>query len=413
MRMIRRKGVGMSTPGPSLNWEDLKKDFPLLKRRVNGKPLTYLDSAATSLTPVSVVEAMNEYYERFNANIHRGIHKLSEEATEMYEAARAETASFINAPPQEVVFTKNATESLNTVAKSLELGRDDNVVLTVMEHHSNLVPWLARAEKEGFQVRFIPLKGHSLDLEEARSLIDENTKAVSVVHVSNVLGVENPVRKIFSKAKAVGAVTVLDASQSAPHRELDAEDLLADVLAFSSHKALGPTGVGVLRIARKAQRLFKPLTHGGGAVKSASEKGFELLEFPHSFEAGTPNVAGVIGHAEALRYLKKLGLRNVESFNQGLAEAAEEILLRKGAAVYAEGCAKTMVAFNLPKVHPHDVSELLSEEGVAIRAGHHCALPLHKALGLNASCRASFHAYNDQEDLERFSHALEKVKKLL
>ncbi|MFC1649056.1 aminotransferase class V-fold PLP-dependent enzyme [Nanoarchaeota archaeon] len=387
------------------------KDFPILERKVNGKSLVYLDSAATSLTPKQVVSAMNDYYENYNANINRGIHQLGEEATEMYELARKKIARFVNS--EELIFTKSTTDTLNILAHALSQGLDkkDNVVLTEMEHHSNLVPWQQMAKK-GFELRFAPVNDGVLDIDAMQQLVDDKTAVVSVVHASNFLGTINPVNEIAKIAHDNDALVVLDAAQSVPHMPVDMKKLGADFIAFSGHKMMGPTGIGALCASKELLEKLPPVMFGGGMIKSVSYKETSFADIPDRFEPGTPNIAGAVGFGAAVDYLKSYGMEKVEKHNHSLANSTMDLLSDIGADVYGPAERTGLVSFNLPGMHAHDVSTLLDEKGIAIRAGHHCVMPLHDKMGLTASCRASFHIYNKDSELDALKEALLSAKEV-
>ncbi|MCX8199843.1 MAG: SufS family cysteine desulfurase [Candidatus Micrarchaeota archaeon] len=393
---------------------DYKKDFPILER------FHYLDSAATSLKPIQVIEAEMEYYKEYPANVHRGVYKLSERATEMFERTRDSTARMFGAKSREVIFTRNTTESLNLLAATLGnsvLRKGDTVLLTAMEHHSNIVPWLMLKERVGIRVEFVELEGQSLDYEDFKAKVGKyNPKVVSFMHASNVLGTINDAAKIIKLAKRSGAITIMDCAQSAPHIKVDFSRLGVDYIAFSAHKLLGPTGVGVL-IGKESQlEELPPFMGGGSMIREVSRQGFKPAELPQKFEAGTPNIAGVIGFGAALDYIKKVGFGKIESVEKGLLayilKRARELGYIKVYSSQDVGNAVGIFAFNVDGVHPHDVSALLDEANVCIRAGHHCAQPLHSQLGINYTARASLYFYNTKEDVDALFCGLENVKKV-
>ncbi len=390
------------------------KDFPILSEEVNGNRLVYLDNAATSLTPKQVTEAMEEYYHEYNANIHRGIHDLSQEATRRYEEAHEKVADFVNAEPQEIIFTKNTTESINIVAYSLasKLGPGDNVVLTEMEHHSNLVVWQQLAKKHGFEVRYCAVEDGDLDMQGMEEMIDENTKIVSVVHVSNFLGTVNPVERVGELAEENNALFVIDAAQSAPHMSLDVRELKADFLAFSGHKMLGPTGIGVLYGREELLEQMQPFNYGGDMIREVSYEDTTFNQLPWKFEAGTPNIAGGIGLGAAVDYLRDYGMEEVQKHSVELAREAQEMLEEIGAEVYGPEDRAGLVSFNLDDIHPHDLSQVLNDYGIAVRGGHHCVMPLHKKMDISASCRASFYLYNKEEDIEALKKGLLEAREV-
>ena len=402
-----------------LDTEKIRADFPILKRKVHGKPLAYLDNAATSQKPQQVIDAITEYYAEFNANIHRGIHRLSEEATEMYEDAGRKTASFINAgSSEEIIFTKNATESLNLLAYSLtaNLEKNDEIVISQMEHHSNLVPWQQIAKQRGFILKYIKINNDgTLNEDSINSAITKKTKIVSVTHVSNSIGTINPVREIAKISHENGAYFVVDGAQSVPHFETDVKEIGCDFLAFSSHKMLGPTGLGVLYGRKNLLEEMPPFLYGGGMIMEVTYENSTFKKLPWKFEAGTPNIAGSIGLGAAIDYLKKIGMKNIEAHDKKISKYAfEEISKIKGVKIYGPGYEQSgaMVSFNIDKVHPHDAASILDAEGIAIRASHHCCMPLMKMLGITGTARASFYLYNTFEEVDNLVEGIGKVKKV-
>jgi len=399
----------------------IRKDFPILERRVNGRPLVYLDNAATSQKPRCVIDALVDYYERYNANIHRGIHALSEEATAAYEGVRAKVAAFIQAPqPESVVFTRNTTEGINLVARSWggkHLGPGDEVVLTEAEHHSNLVPWQLIARETGARLRFIPiLDDGTLDMEAAARLIGPKTRMVSVAQMSNVLGTINPVGRLAEMAHAVGALMLVDGAQSVPHIPVSVADLGCDFLAFSSHKMLGPTGVGVLYGRLDLLEDMDPYMGGGSMIRSVALEESSWGEVPHKFEAGTPNIADTIAFGAAVDYLQDLDMENVRAHERELVGYALETLGElDGMRIFGPldpAIRGGVVSFYYDDIHPHDVGTVVDRDGVAIRAGHHCCQPLMRRLGVPATARASFYIYNTPEEVDVLVHALKKAKEL-
>ena len=402
-----------------LDTEKIRADFPILKRKVHGKPLAYLDNAATSQKPQQVIDAITEYYAEFNANIHRGIHRLSEEATEMYEDAGRKTASFINAgSSEEIIFTKNATESLNLLAYSLtaNLEKNDEIVISQMEHHSNLVPWQQIAKQRGFILKYIKINNDgTLNEDSINSAITKKTKIVSVTHVSNSIGTINPVREIAKISHENGAYFVVDGAQSVPHFETDVKEIGCDFLAFSSHKMLGPTGLGVLYGRKNLLEEMPPFLYGGGMIMEVTYENSTFKKLPWKFEAGTPNIAASIGLGAAIDYLKKIGMKNIEAHDKKISKYAfEEISKIKGVKIYGPGYEQSgaMVSFNIDKVHPHDAASILDAEGIAIRASHHCCMPLMKMLGITGTARASFYLYNTFEEVDNLVEGIGKVKKV-
>lgn len=397
----------------------VRADFPVLDRMINGKKLVFLDSAASSQKPLQVIEAIGNYYRTGHANVHRGIYRLSEEATGAYENARARTARFINAgSPKEVIFTRNTTESINLVANSwgrANLRAGDEILLTEMEHHANLVPWQLIAQEKGAKLRFIPItEDGQLDLSELDDVLTERTKLVAFTQASNVLGTLTPVRRITDIARAVGAITVVDGAQGAPHMPVDMQALGCDFYAFSSHKMCGPTGAGVLWGRRELLESMPPFMAGGEMIRRVELERSEWAEVPHKFEAGTPAIAEVIGLGAAVEYISALGMDAIRAHEKEItAYALERLAEVPGLTVYGPTDVELrggVAAFTLDDLHPHDVAAILDSEAVAVRAGHHCAMPLHKRLCLPATTRASFYIYNTPEEIDRLVEALYRVK---
>jgi len=401
-----------------VNVKKIREDFPILKRLVRGKPLVYLDNAATTQKPRAVIDALVDFYEKHNANVHRGVHTLSDEATQMVEDSRAKAARFINAPePECVIFTRNATESLNLVAhgwgrKFLKAG--DEVLLTELEHHSNLVPWQMLAVEKGVVLKHIPvLPDGTLDLGSLPNLLTKKTKLVSFTAASNALGTLIPVEKIVAAAKAVGAVTLVDASQWAPHLGLDVRKWGADFVAFSAHKMLGPTGIGVLWGKRELLDGMDPFLGGGDMIQRVWLDRFTANVLPHKFEAGTPNIADAVAFGPALDYLTKIGMDAIREHEVALTRRALEALKAEPeVVVYGPADLSQrggVVSFNVKGLHPHDVGTALDLEGVAVRAGHHCCQPLMGKLKCGGTARASFYLYNTEEEVDAFVGALRKA----
>ena len=399
---------------------DLRHDFPLLQRTMNNKPLVYLDNGATTQKPESVVRAICGYYGGCNANPHRGAYEISIQATDIYENARAKVQHFIHAPKaNEIIFTKNATEALNLVAYSYGLAfvqPGDEIVLTIAEHHSNLVPWQMVAKAKGAVLKYIYLeKDGNLSEEDIETKITEKTKIVAVTHVSNVLGLVNDVRKVVDKAHRVGAVCVVDGSQSVAQLAVDVQQLDCDFFAFSGHKLLSPMGIGVLYGREALLDKMPPFLMGGDMIEYVTEQDTTYAELPAKFEAGTQNVGGAAGLAAAIDYLEDFTFARVEAVERDLVAYALP-QLRELPYIELYGCDSTrdnktgIITFNVKDVHPHDVSTILDAKGVAIRAGHHCAQPLMRYLGQNATCRASFYLYNTREDVDRWIAALKTVR---
>ncbi len=397
--------------------EKVRGEFPILGREVNGKRLVYLDNAATSQKPRQVLEAVGEYYEQHNANIHRAVHRLAEEATASYEESRGKVARFLGAPDATgLVFTRGTTESINLVAHAWgrkNLREGDEVVLTETEHHSNLVPWQLAARATGSRLRFIPmLEDGTLDMEEADRLIGPRTKLVGCVHASNVLGTVNPVERLAEMAHEAGALMLVDGAQSAPHLPVDVGSLSCDFFACSGHKMLGPTGVGILWGRPEVLEEMDPFLGGGEMIREVHLDHSTWNDLPYKFEAGTMNIAGAIGLGAAVDYLDSLGMENVREHERRLGEYAyEKVSGMDGVTVYGPKENRTgLVSFSLPEVHPHDLSQLLDDEGVAIRSGHHCAQPLMRRLGVAATARASFYLYNTEEEVDALIEALQRAR---
>ena len=399
------------------------KDFPLLHTQMNGQPIAYLDNGATTQKPEQVIRALCGYYGGCNANPHRGAYELSVKATDIYENARARVAKFINAArPEEVIFTKNATEALNLVAYSYGLTNvqaGDEIVITVSEHHSNLVPWQHVAQVKGATLKYIYLEEDgNLSAADIETKITERTKIVAVTQVSNVLGLKNDVKTVVDKAHSVGAICVVDGSQSVPHMKVDVQAIDADFFAFSGHKLLSPMGIGVLYGKYALLDAMPPFLMGGDMIEYVEEQHTDFAEVPSKFEAGTQNVGGAAGLTAAIDYLENIGFDRIEAIEKDLVDYALP-QLRELPFIELYGCDskrdnKTgIITFNVQDVHPHDVATVLDSYGVAVRAGHHCAQPLMQYLGQNATCRASFYLYNTREDVDRWIAALKQVRKVL
>ena len=402
---------------------DFRRDFPLLKQTMNGRPIVYLDNGATTQKPEAVIKAVADYCTYCNANPHRGAYELSVKATDIYETARTRTQHFIGAArPEEIIFTKNATEALNLVAYSYgcaNIREGDEIVITISEHHSNIVPWQFVAKARGAVLKYIYLaEDGNLSAEDIAAQITEKTKIVAVTHVSNVLGLVNDVRTIADRAHAVGAVIIVDGSQSVPHIAVDVQAMDADFFAFSGHKMLSPMGIGVLYGKCDILDAMPPFLFGGDMIEYVGEQDTTYAELPAKFEAGTQNVSGASGLIAAIDYLEKVGFDRIETIERDLISYALP-KLRELPFVELYGCDskrdnKTgIITFNVKDIHPHDVASILDSYGVAIRAGHHCAQPLMRYLGQNATCRASFYLYNTHEDIDRFIEALKKVRGVL
>ena len=394
--------------------QEIKKDFPLLLKR----DIAYLDSGATSQRPIQVIKAIEEFYEKENANPHRGSYELSVEATEEYENTRAKIAKFINAKhTEEVIFTKNATESLNLIAYSYgmdNLKKDDEVVISIMEHHSNLVPWQKITKATGSKLKYMYInKNFEISDDEIENKITDKTKIVGITHVSNVLGTINNVKKIIECAHKKGAIVVVDASQSIPHMKIDVQDLDADFLVFSGHKMLAPLGVGVLYGKKEILDKMTPFLMGGEMIEYVYEQETTFAPLPYKFEAGTQNVEGVVGLGAAIDYIEKIGYNQIQELEDEIVSYAKKELSKLDyLTLYITPNSKnhsSVISFNIKGVHPHDVASILDSEGVCIRSGNHCAQPLMRFLDIDSTCRASFYFYNTKEDVDRLVHALNKT----
>jgi cysteine desulfurase/selenocysteine lyase len=402
----------------SLDADRIKEDFPILNREVrSGKKLVYLDSAATSQKPASVLKAMNDYYRFQNANIHRGVHTLAEEATAAYETSRKKVADFINAGRvEEVVFTRNTTEAINLVAQSwgrTEISPGETILLSEMEHHSNLIPWQMLAEEKDLRLDFIPVTPHGeLDLEAAREKLARRPRLMAVTEMSNVLGTINPLPELIAEAHELGVVTLVDGAQSVPHLPVDVTALGADFYAFSAHKMCGPTGIGVLYGKRQLLEDMPPFLGGGEMIKRVQFRSFKVNDLPHKFEAGTPPIAEAIGLGAAVDYLEGLGMEAVRQHERELIDyALEQLAGIPGLRVFGPPASQKggVASFYLDGVHPHDIAQVLDHHGVAVRAGHHCAQPLHNKFEIPATARASFYIYNTCEDVDLLIAGLEEV----
>lgn len=405
----------------AINVLKIRVDFPILKREVNGKPLIYFDNAATSQKPSVVIEALGRYYSEYNANIHRGIHKLAEEATLAHEEAREKVAKFINANrTEEIVFTRNATEAINLVAYTwgrANIVPGDKIVLTIMEHHSNIVPWQLLAQEKNAQIEFIKIDSEGLLLQDdIKRMIDDRTKLVCVTHASNVLGTINPIKEITRAAHAHGALVLVDAAQSVPHLRVNAKDMDCDFMAFSGHKMLGPTGIGVLFGKSKHLESMPPFLGGGEMIREVHTTGATWKDPPYKYEAGTPNIAGAIGLGAAVDYLRKIGMDNVHEHEKEITGyALNKMSQVEGLVIFGPKDVNQrvgVVSFNLGDIHAHDLASIMDEDGIAIRSGHHCAQPLMEFLNIPAASRASFYIYNMKEEVDVFINVLEKARKL-
>jgi cysteine desulfurase/selenocysteine lyase len=399
--------------------KDIRKHFPILDQEINGHPLVYLDSAATSQKPQQVIDAMSNYYEKDNSNVHRGVHTLGNQATEAYEGARDKVRDFINAKSrEEIIFTRGTTTSINIVAQSYgraNVGEGDEIVITHMEHHSNIIPWQQLAREKGAVLKFIDLEEDgTITLDKVREAVTERTKIVSIMHVSNVLGTVNPIKEITEIAHANGAVMVVDGAQAAPHMKVDVGQLDCDFYAFSGHKMVGPTGIGVLYGKKELLNKMEPVEFGGEMIDFVGLYESTWKELPWKFEGGTPIIAGAVGLGAAIDYLEEIGLDNIEKHEQHLAEYAMKKMSEvEGITIYGPLDPEkraSLITFNLNDVHPHDLATVLDMHGIAVRAGHHCCQPLMKWLDVSATARASFYIYNTEEDVDRLVDGLRIAK---
>ena len=407
------------TDSKHIDWNALRKDFPILDQQVHGKPLIYFDNAATSQKPRAVIDALVHYYEHDNANVHRGIHELSNRATAGYEAARARAAKFINAKnAEEIVFTRGTTEGINLVASSWgakNLKSNDIILLTEMEHHSNLVPWQLLAQRTGAKVAYVPVTGDEgiLDLSTLDSLLTKQVKMFAMVHISNSLGTVNPVADLCAQARKLGITTLVDAAKSAGHMPVDVQQMGCDFLAFSGHKICGPTGIGILWGRKELLDAMPPYQGGGEMILSVEYQKTEFKKAPHRFEAGTPDISGPIGLHAAMNYLDAIGRKNIWKHDQELANHAyAELAALKNIRLFGPKTGRAgLVSFLLKDVHAHDVVTLADQAGVALRGGHHCTQPLMHRLGVESTARASFYFYNTKAEVDRFVKVIREIQK--
>ncbi|KZD38590.1 MULTISPECIES: cysteine desulfurase SufS [Bacillus cereus group] len=399
-----------------MNIHEIRKQFPILDQKVNGKQLVYFDSAATSQKPIQVIETLERYYKEYNSNVHRGVHTLGTKATDAYEGAREKVRKFINAKSmEEIIFTRGTTTALNTVAASYGLENvkeGDEIVISYMEHHSNIIPWQQVAKKTGATLKYLPLQPDgTISLEDVRQTVTSNTKIVSIMQVSNVLGTINPVKEIGAIAHENGAIMVVDGAQSTPHMKVDVQDLNCDFYALSAHKMCGPTGIGVLYGKKELLNNMEPIEFGGEMIDFVDLQESTWKELPWKFEAGTPIIGNAIGLGAAIDFLEEIGLDNIEKHEHELAQYALERLSEvDGVTIYGPKHRAGLVTFNIEDVHPHDVATVLDVEGIAVRAGHHCAQPLMKWLKASSTARASFYLYNTKEEIDTFVESLIKTK---
>ena len=402
--------------------EKIRKDFPILGRKIGLNDLVYLDNTATTQKPLQVIDAIKDYYMEHNANVHRGIHTLSEEASEMYDNARKTVAHFINAVyPEEIIFTRGTTESLNTAAFSWgvpNLKKGDKILLTNFEHHSNLIPWQIVAKSTGAELKFIKTdENGDVDMTEFKSELTPNVKLVCIAHASNVLGTVTDIKEISKMAHAVGALICVDGAQAVPHMPVNVQSLGCDFYAFSGHKMLGPMGIGVLYVKKSLMGQMVPSQFGGGMIKEVSLTDASWAEAPEKFEAGTPDAAGAIGLAAAIEYLSAIGMDKVREHEIKLSKyMVEKLTAIEGIKILGplDPEKRTgLVSFYSEKVHAHDIASVLNSSGIAVRSGHHCAMPLHKELGLPATVRASYYIYNDFSDIDKLAEGVKKALKML
>lgn len=403
----------------SFDVTSIRKDFPILGTRMRGRPLCYLDSASSAQKPQVVIEAISDFYSRHYANIHRGVYQLSADATRRYEEVRTRVARFIGAPdPREIVFVRNTTEAINLVARSwgeAEIGKGDEIVLTAMEHHANIVPWQMLAERRGARLRVAEIHDDgTLDVASLEKLLGPRTRLLAFAHVSNALGTVNPVREITAMARARGITTLVDGAQGVPHAKVDVSALGCDFYAFSGHKLFGPSGAGVLYGRLALLEAMPPFLGGGDMIERVSFKGTTYAAAPQRFEAGTPDIASVVGLGAAIDYLEGIGMERIHAYEQSLlAYATDQLAKVPGLRIVGTAREKAaVVSFVLEGVHPHDIGTVLDGEGIAIRAGHHCAQPLMERLGLPATARAAFAFYNTTDEIDRLVAALDKTREL-
>jgi cysteine desulfurase / selenocysteine lyase len=399
----------------------LRNDFPIFKKKINGKELVYLDNASTTQKPYSVINSITDFYTNYNSNIHRAVYQLAEEATELYEQSRKKIANFINVRPEEIVFTRNTTESINLIAHSWarsNLKKDDGIALTEMEHHSNIVPWQILCQEIGTRLEYVGIDENGfLDLEHMIELISsKKVKLVSLSHMSNVLGTIVPIERIIKIAHEHGIPVIVDGAQSVPHMPVNVKNMDCDFLVFSAHKMLGPTGVGVLYAKKEFLDNMRPFMGGGDMIKEVFKFHTNYNDVPYKFEAGTPNIADVVGFGAAIDYLEKIGMENIRRHEVSLTEyALESILSLKYVTVYGPRDPKYrggVISFNIADIHPHDLATIMNDYGIAIRSGHHCAQVLMQRLDVPATSRASFYIYNTKEEIDKFVNAIKEAGRI-
>lgn len=405
--------------GTAIDIDEIRKKFPILHQEVNGKPLVYFDNAATSQKPQSVIDALTHYYNKDNANIHRGIHTLAERATTAFEETRKAVAGFVNAAEkEEIIFTKGTTEGINLVASTFGrkfIGAEDEIIISGLEHHSNIVPWQILCEEKGAVLKVIPVNAHGeLIIEEYEKLITDRTKLVAVNYISNALGTINPVKEIIEKAHQLGAKVLIDAAQAAPHAKIDVQDLDCDFLALSAHKVYGPTGVGALYGKRALLEAMPPYQGGGEMIKEVSFKGTTYNDIPYKFEAGTPNIGEVVAFKAAIEFVEELGQDTIAAYESELLDYANERLSEVDGftPVGTSRHKASVISFLIEGVHPFDLGQLLDAKGIAVRTGHHCAQPLMDVFKIEGTVRASFAVYNTKEEIKYFVDALKSIVKM-
>jgi len=404
-----------------VNSYELRNDFPIFRKKINGMDLVYLDNASTTQKPYTVIDSITDFYSNYNSNIHRAVYQLAEEATKMYEQSREKIANFINARPEEIVFTRNTTESINLIAHSwarLNLKKDDGVAITEIEHHSNIVPWQILSQEIGTRLEYVGIDENGfLDLEHMIELIaSKKIKLVSLSHMSNVLGTIVPIERIIRIAHENGIPVIVDGAQSVPHMPVNVKNMDCDFLVFSAHKMLGPTGVGVLYAKKEYLDKMKPFLGGGDMIKEVFKFHTNYNEVPYKFEAGTPNIADVVGFGAAIEYLEKIGMENIRKHEIYLTDyALESMLSLKYATIYGPRDPKDrggVISFNIADIHPHDLATIMNDHGIAIRSGHHCAQVLMQRLDVPATSRASFYIYNTKEEIDRFVNAIKEAGRI-
>jgi cysteine desulfurase/selenocysteine lyase len=399
----------------------LRNDFPIFKKKINGKELVYLDNASTTQKPYSVIDSITDFYTNYNSNIHRAVYQLAEEATELYEQSREKIANFINVSPEEIVFTRNTTESINLISHSWarsNLKKNDGIVITELEHHSNIVPWQILCQEIGTRLEYVGIDENGfLDLEHMIELISsKKVKLVSLSHMSNVLGTIVPIEAIIKVAHEHGIPVIVDGAQSVPHMPVNVKNMDCDFLVFSAHKMLGPTGVGVLYAKKEFLEKMRPFMGGGDMIKEVFKFHTNYNEVPYKFEAGTPNIADVVGFGAAIDYLEKIGMENIRRHEISLTDyALDSILSLKYVTIYGPKdpkCRGGVISFNIADIHPHDLATIMNEHGIAIRSGHHCAQVLMQRLDVPATSRASFYIYNTKEEIDKFVNAIKEAGRI-